>query len=105
MGVVVWIVWVVLIAATIGSLVNFYRPPSWYSYSSFHLGAIALWLLGSLWHWRSCRELKGRVIRASGRVCADCAFDVSGCPEEGRCPECGVAYEHHELQNAWRTWF
>lgn len=42
-----------------------------------------------------------RLKAASFRFCADCGYDLRGCPAEGACPECGASYDAEFLEHTW----
>lgn len=47
-------------------------------------------------------RLKRTVDRTRGLVCPDCGFDLSGSPEIGPCPECGIVHDVANVTRAWR---
>lgn len=48
---------------------------------------------------------RGRQLKKENfRVCINCEYLLHGLPDSGRCPECGVEYEVHELKDEWMKW-
>lgn len=62
-------------------------------------------LLAMVLVWRGYRRIRAAVVAASGRACVKCVHDLNGVGEEGRCPECGRAFDIAADQRSWaRAW-
>jgi len=53
-----------------------------------------------LMRWRTA-GLRRDVKRTGGCVCVKCGYCVAELPQSGVCPECGRAYQHRALIEAW----
>ena len=38
------------------------------------------------------------------RCCTECGYSLHDAPKEGRCPECGSAYEIDAVIRSWQKW-
>ena len=63
-----------------------------------------LMLVGALvGTWVVVRRRELKLLRGMRfRRCLVCRYDLSASPEQGTCPECGVAYEGTMLERSWR---
>jgi len=60
-----------------------------------------LCLTGSSVVWLRLLRLHRLLRRAKNKVCPRCGYDLSGCDDAGRCPECGRVYTQQSLSDAW----
>jgi len=56
--------------------------------------------MSGLYRWRTA-GLRRLVKRTGGCVCVKCGYCVAELPQSGVCPECGRAYQHRALIEAW----
>lgn len=53
---------------------------------------------------RSVRRFNDMVAMSGHMLCVGCGYDLSGLPEEHKCPECGQDYIASELREFWIIW-
>lgn len=68
------------------------------------------WLLGPVavaavfWiaaHLAVTRRSRREIIAADYHRCLECRYPLAALPPQGRCPECGAAYEHDQVRACW----
>ncbi len=62
-----------------------------------------LTLAGQAVWFFSLLRLRRRLRKALGRLCLQCAYDLSGLGESGCCPECGRPFEVKADRARWRS--
>lgn len=66
---------------------------------------VATWIGGAVIIGRVRRHARQRDLAglsdAGYKRCGRCWYDLSGSPEEGRCPECGTPYRLDHLVRVW----
>jgi len=87
---------------TMQILVNNYPPAAYViAITALWLGVIfGLPIYITIRNFRVQRALKGAA-KNSFLVCEWCSYPLSHDRENGTCPECGHAYERHELRRRW----
>ena len=51
---------------------------------------------------RAARKLKRAFVASGGRLCTNCAHDLSGLDDVGKCPECGHGFDAALDAAAWK---
>jgi hypothetical protein len=82
------------VASIVGSSIQLtaispnYPAGRWWS----ALGLISslLYLVAGVYLFRGGRWVVDRIVPADRPYCPECGYDLSGAPEQGVCPECGV---------------
>ncbi len=64
------------------------------------LGLTPLLVINPLYLWRTS-WIRRAAAEANGRLCTHCAYNVTGLPVVGRCPECGCAYDVEKDRPLW----
>jgi hypothetical protein len=57
--------------------------------------------LPQLWHAGAWVRLRHRLVSSGFTLCPGCAYDQSGLPDRGHCPECGREYTHRVNVDLW----
>lgn len=65
--------------------------------------SLAIDCADTLGRWRKLQKLRQRVMVAGGRVCGECAYDLSGLGDGGVCPECGGTFDIARERERWRA--
>lgn len=63
------------------------------------LSYAAMCLLG-FYLWRAPKWIIDRAIPSNRPYCHECAYELTGLPREGVCPECGTAYRFGRTPHA-----
>ncbi|QOJ14118.1 MAG: hypothetical protein HRU75_05500 [Planctomycetia bacterium] len=63
-----------------------------FRYVPLALGLVPLLIINPVYLWRTAWIRRAAAL-ADGRLCTHCAYNVTGLPDAGRCPECGNAYD------------
>lgn len=84
-----------LVPITISALADKWRLPLF----AAHFGVLVAFLLAWFWATRGSRR---KLIESDFRFCLNCQYPLTGLDHAGTCPECGAAYNAHELERAWR---
>jgi len=50
------------------------------------------------------RSFRRRLRKDHGYLCTECGYRLTGLPSAHACPECGLAFERHEVLRIWCNW-
>ena len=74
----------------------------WWKLAAVAVALFPIVVLQPLWVYRT-RHLSRLAKETQGRLCANCAYDVSTLDPVGTCPECGKAYDIARDAPLWNS--
>lgn len=71
-----------------------------YRYGALLIVAVPFVIIRPLWMLRT-RQIRRSLAESKGRLCTNCAYNVSRLPPAGICPECGSMYDIEKDKVLW----
>lgn len=102
-----WIIASTLISASAVAWIILRRPlniprTGWFRYFPFALGLSPIFIVTPIYMWRTA-WLRRKLAETNNQLCTHCAYNVSGLPKSGTCPECGNPYDTKADQTQWQA--